>query len=166
MEVEEYRVLPKSVLAAIVEKKPVTIKELKEISKLGATRIKSFGAEIINIVLESQGLEKMDFDDEDSLKEIKLSRSEMKTLELLDEGFTIDEIAKEREFARSTIETHVGTIVKNGFYDAEDFVSKDHLQIIKEYYEETGDTSVTAARDVLGDEFSYFELRLIFNTLK
>ena len=166
MEVEEYRVLPKNVLTAIVEKKPVTIKELKEISKLGATRIKSFGAEIINMVLESQGLEKIDFDDEDSLKEIKLSRSEMKTLELLDEGFTIDEIAKEREFARSTIETHVGAIVKNGFYDIEDFVSKEHIETIKEYYEETDDTSTSAARDVLGEEFSYFELRLVFDYMK
>ena len=119
MEVEEFRILPKSVLVDIVKKKPVTIKELKDISKLGATRIKSFGADIINMVLEYQGFKKMEFDDEESKKEMNLSRSESLTLELLDEGRSIDDIAKERELARSTIETHilkiVGIIDKNSW---------------------------------------------------
>lgn len=166
MEVEEYRILPNNVLTSIAEKKPVTIKELKAISKLGATRIKSFGAEIINMVLESQGFSHKEFDDEESLKEMNLSRSVMQTLELLDEDYSIEEIAKERGLAKSTIETHVGEIVKNGFYDIEDFVSKEHIEIIKEYYEETGDTSTTSTRDVLGEEFSYFELRLVMDKLK
>ncbi len=161
MEVEEYRVMPKSVLTAIVEKKPVTVKELKDISKLGTTRIKSFGADIINMVLEFQGFSHKDFDDEESKKEMNLSRSESLTLELLDEGLDIDEIAKERGFSRSTIESHVIKIVKNGLYDASDFISKEHYDIIKEYLEETGDRSASSARDVLGDEFSYFELRLM-----
>ncbi|MBQ8222843.1 MAG: helix-turn-helix domain-containing protein [Bacteroidales bacterium] len=165
MEVEEYRILPNNVLTSIAEKKPVTIKELKDISKLGATRIKSFGAEIINMVLESQGFSQKEFDDEESLKEMNLSRSVLHTLELLDEDYSIEEIAKERGLAKSTIETHVGEIVKNGFYDIEDFVSKEHIEIIKEYYEETGDTSTTSARDVLGEEFSYFELRLVMGAI-
>ncbi|MBE6335103.1 MAG: helicase [Lentimicrobiaceae bacterium] len=166
MEVEEFRILPKSVLVDIVKKKPVTIKELKDISKLGATRIKSFGADIINMVLEYQGFKKMEFDDEESKKEMNLSRSESLTLELLDEGRSIDDIAKERELARSTIETHILKIVKYGLYDATDFVAKERYDIIKDYFEETQDTSTTSARDVLGDEFSYFELRLVLNAIK
>ena len=156
----ENQILPKTVLLRIVEKKPVSIKELKDISKLGITRIKNFGADIINIVLEHQGLGHKDFNDEVSKKEMNLSRTVCQTLELLDEGMTIDEIATERNFSRSTIEGHVIEIVKNGLYSAEDFVSKEHLETIIEYFKEVDDSSLTAALDVLGEEYSFFELRL------
>lgn len=165
LEVEEYRVLPKTVLDKIVEKKPVTIRELKDISKLGAARIRSFGADIINMVLDFQGFKQKSFDDEDSKKEMNLSRSVIKTLELLDEDLSIDDIAKERNFSRSTIEGHIVEIVKNGIYDVDDFVNKKHQEIITEYFTETRDKSLSAARDVLGDEYSYFELKLMLSKI-
>lgn len=157
---EEHQILPTAVVNRIVELKPVTVKELKSISKLGTTRIKNFSADIINIVLESQGFKKCDFDDEESSREMNLSNSVMRTLELLDENFTIEEIMQGRGLSRSTVENHIIEIVKNGFYEAEDFVSKKHYEIINEYYEETGDPSLTAARDVLGEDFTYFELKI------
>ena len=160
LEREEHQILPTAVVNRIVELKPVTVKELKSISKLGTTRIKNFSADIINIVLESQGFKKCDFDDEESSREMNLSNSVMRTLELLDENFTIEEIMQGRGLSRSTVENHIIEIVKNGFYEAEDFVSKKHYEIINEYYEETGDPSLTAARDVLGEDFTYFELKI------
>lgn len=166
MDVEGNRILPKSVMTAIAQKKPVTIKELKEISKLGTTRVKNFGTDIVNIVLEAQGFTHKDFDDDDSLREMNLSRSEMLTLSLIDENRSIDDIVKERSLARSTIENHVLKIIENGFYDAEEFISKEHIDVIKEYFEETKDNSLSSARDVLGDEFSYFELKLVQSMLK
>ena len=155
------QVLPTTVLSRIVEKKPVTIKELKEISKLGIARIKSFGADIINMVLNFQGFKEKDFDDEESKKEMNLSSSVIKTLELLDEGFDINDIAKERGLSRTTIENHVIDIVKNGLYETGDFVDREHISVITEYFEETDDNSLSAARDVLGEEYSYFELKLV-----
>lgn len=163
--VEEYRVLPKTVLAKIVEEKPVTIKELKEISKLGTSRIKSFGADIINMVLDFQGFTKQDFDDKESMKEMNLSSSVIKTLELLDEDYSIEDIMKERNLSRSTVENHIIEIVKNGCYSVEDFVDKEHRDIIVEYFEETNDASLSSARDVLGEEFSYLELKLVRSLL-
>ena len=32
---------------------------------------------------------------------------------------------------------------------------------MEEYFEETNDKSISSARDVLGEEFSYFELKLM-----
>ena len=160
LEKEEHQILPTAVVNRIAELKPVTVKELKSISKLGTTRIKNFGADIINIVLESQGFKRCDFDDEESNREMNLSNSVMRTLELLDEDLTIEDIMKERNLSRSTVENHIVEIVKNGFYEAEDFMSKEHYDIINEYYEETGDPSLTAAREVLGEEFTYFELKV------
>lgn len=166
LEKPENQILPKTVMTRIVEKKPVSIRELKEISKLGTTRIKSFGADIINMVLDFQGFKKQEFDDESSKKEMNLSSSVFKTLELLDEDYSVTDVAKERGLSRVTIEGHIVEIVKNGFYNVEDFVSDAHREIITEYFEETKDPSLTAARDVLGDEFTYFELKLVLSTLE
>ncbi len=156
----ENQILPKTVLMRIVDKKPVSLKELKKITNFGSTRTKSFGADIINTVLDFLGFKKQDFNDKESIKEMILSNSAAKTMELLDEGFSIDEIIKERNLSRSTIENHIIEIVKKGFYPASDFVDESHLEIISEYFEETNDTSLSAARDVLGEEYSFFELKL------
>ena len=118
------------------------------------------------MVLDFQGFKKQEFDDESSKKEMNLSSSALKTLELLDEDYSVTDVAKERGLSRVTIEGHIVEIVKNGFYNVEDFVSDAHREIITEYFEETRDPSLTAARDVLGDEFTYFELKLVLATLE
>lgn len=166
LEKPEAQILPKTVIDKIVELKPVSIKELKDIAKLGVTRIKAFGADIINMVLNFQGFEKKDFDDEESVREMNLSNSVTATLRLLDEDNSIDDIMKERGLSRSTIENHIVEIVKNGIYDIEDFVSAEHIATISEYFEETKDVSLNAARDVLGEDYSYFELKLVLSKLQ
>lgn len=161
----ETQIIPKTVLMRIVEQKPVTIKELKKIANLGISRIKAFGADIINIVLNAQGFEQDSFDDKESVMELNLSNSVMRTKELFDEGFDIEEIMHERSLSRSTVENHVVELVKNGVYKVEGFVDAEKAAVIKEYFIETQDTSLSAARDVLGDDYSYFELRLVRDTL-
>lgn len=159
------QIIPKTALMKIVEQKPVTIKDLKNIAKLGTSRIRNFGAEIINMVLKFQGFEQSDFDDEESVMELNLSVSVMRTKGLLDEGFDIEEVMAERSLSRSTIENHVMELVKHGVYRVDDFVDEDKITVIREYFIETQDTSLSAARDVLGEDFKYFELRLVRDTL-
>lgn len=166
LNVKENQVIPKSVLINIVEKKPVTIKELKVISKFGVTRIKRFGADIINIILKFQGFEQQEFDDEESRQEMNLSNSVLKTKELLEEGLSIDEIMERRNMARSTIEGHIIDIIKNGCYDSRDLVSPEHRDTIREYFTEINDSSLSAAKDVLGEEYSYFELKVVIAEMK
>lgn len=162
----ETQILPNTVLMRIVENKPVTIKDLKNIAKLGLSRIKSFGADIVNIVLNSRGFDEKSFEDRESVMEMNLSNSVMKTKELLDEGFDIEDTMNERSLSRSTVEGHVVELVGNGVYKAEDFIDEDHVTTIKEYFMETQDTSLSSARDVLGDEYTYFELKLVLAQLR
>ena len=53
-----------------------------------------------------------------------------------------------------------------GFYEAADFISEEHHATIQEYFEETGDPSLSAAREVLGEEYSYFELKMYLLSIK
>ena len=166
LEVSETKVIPTSTLTAIAEKKPMSVKELKSLSKIGATRLQRFGADILNIVLEHQGFKKQEFDDAESKEELELSASVQRTKELIEDGFSIDAIAEKRSMAQSTIEQHVAELVLKGYADAKDFMSEEHYETIKEYFEETQDSSLGAARDVLGEDYSWGELRIVLNEMK
>ncbi len=166
LEIAETKVIPTTTLTAIAEKKPMSVKELKSLSKIGATRLQRFGADILNIVLEHQGFTKQEFDDAESKEELELSSSVQRTKELMEEGLSIDEIAEKRNMARSTIEQHAAELVMKGYADAKDFMSEEHYENIVEYFTETQDSSLGAARDVLGEEYSWGELRIVLNEMK
>ena len=89
-----------------------------------------------------------------------------RTKELIDEGLTIDEITERRGMTRTTIEQHVAELVLNGEVEAKDFMSKEHYDNIVEYFEETRDASLGRARDVLGEDYSWGELRIVLNEIK
>ena len=83
------------------------------------------------------------------------------TKRLLAQGKTAEEIAVEREMAVSTIYSHVARLVKEGEFAASDFVAPDKCAVIEEYFRDAEDLSLTAARDVLGDDYEFWELRVV-----
>ena len=166
LEISETKVIPTKTLTDIAEKKPMSVKELKSLSKIGATRLQRFGADILNIVLEHQGFKKQEFDDEESKEELELNSSVQRTKELIEEGLSIDEIAGKRNMARGTIEQHAAELVLKGYASAKDFMSEEHYENIVEYFTETQDSSLGAAKDVLGEEYFWGELRIALNEMK
>lgn len=166
LEVAETKIIPTTTLTAIAEKKPMSVKELKSLSKIGVTRLQRFGADILSIVLEHQGFKKKEFDDEESKEELELSSSVQRTKELIEEGLSIEAIAEKRNMSKSTIEQHVAELVLKGYADAKDFMSEEHYENIVEYFTETQDPSLGAAKDVLGEEYSWGELRIVLNEMK
>ena len=78
----------------------------------------------------------------------------------------MEEIAKERGFAVSTIEGHVARFIKDGEYRAEDFVVEEKYNEIVDYFESTGDKSLSIAKDVLGEDFSFGEIKMVLAELE
>lgn len=166
LEIPESRVIPTTTLQAIVEKKPLTIKDLKALSKVGSTRIQRFGSDILNIILEHQGMSRMDFDDEESKIELDLKDTVLRTKELMDEGLTLEEIADRRGMVLSTIQGHVSEMILKGYASAKDFMTEEHYDNIVEYFTETQDAALGAAHDVLGDDYTFGELRMVLSEMK
>jgi len=166
LEIPETRVIPTTTLQAIVEKKPTTVKELKALSKVGTSRIQKYGSDILNIVLEHQGMNKMEFDDAESKIELDLKDTVLVTKSLMDEGLTLEEIADRRGMVLSTIQSHVSEMILKGYASAKDFMTEEHYDTIMEYFTETQDTSLGSAHDVLGDDYSFGELRMVLNEMK
>ncbi len=165
---ELYNIIPSKTLKEISKEKPVTLAELKRIDGIGPKRIKAFGRDIVNIVRVYSGMEMLDNETaEMELPEEKTSVSKppkgetyLITKRMLDKGMTVGKIAAERGLAVSTIYGHIARFVEHGDYEAADFIEKEKCNIMEEYFRDTEDKSLNAARDVLGDEFEFWELRM------
>jgi hypothetical protein len=165
---ELYSIIPSKTLKAISKEKPITIADLKQIEGIGPKRIKAFGREIVNIVRVYSGMEMLDNESaEMDLSEDKPAKSKkpkgetyLITKRMLDKGMTVEEIAVERGLALSTIYGHIARFVEHGDYEATDFMEKEKYDIIEEYFRDTEDKSLNAAREVLGEDFEFWELRM------
>ncbi|MDR0969448.1 MAG: AAA family ATPase [Lentimicrobiaceae bacterium] len=158
-------------LRAIAKQLPKTKKELKTIPGFGKKRIDVFGGEIIELICKYLGIdsfEKTENDADDAAEEKpekKLSASLEMTYNLCQENFPISEIAKQRGLASSTIEGHVVQLIKKNLLHAMDFVSKEKFALISDYFLELREARLGIAKEVLGDEISYFELKVVLQEL-
>ena len=88
------------------------------------------------------------------------------TKSMIDEGFTPEEIAQERGLHVTTIYGHIARFIEQDEYDACQFVSEEHYDTIRDYFDSTEDPSLMAAKDVLGDEYNFGEIKIVLAELK
>ena len=85
------------------------------------------------------------------------------TKNLLEQGLSIDEVAQERDMSPSTIFAHVEMLVQTG----EDLDLRAHLPSpdramrIQDAFHRAGDNRLTPVKQMLGDDYSYEEIRLV-----
>lgn len=184
--VELYRIIPTTALRAIAKEQPVTLRKVRLVKGMGDKRTNLFGAEIVNLVLQyttpnreplpaTEHHPETDYPSETeylSETETKESPEEkpMNTYEItksmVDEGLTPLQIAKARGLKPATIYNHLTQFIEQDLYDANQFISEEHYDTIRDYFDETADPSLGAAKDVLGDDYSYDEIRMVQAELK
>ena len=98
-------------------------------------------------------------------KEPKLSTYEI-TKSMIEDGLTPNEIAKERGLQLSTVYGHISRFIEMDEYDASQFLSEEHYDTIRDYFDETNDPSLGAAKDVLGDDYDFGEIRMVLSELR
>ena len=141
---------------------------LKEVKGMGAISVKRFGAEILDIVLHFLNKEHDTADIGEMPEKPKKPKGEtyLITKELFDRGLSVEAIAKERGFAVSTIYGHLAYWVEQGAIEASQIVEKEKYNEILEYFESTFDPDVTMAKDVLGDDYQYGEIKAVLAELQ
>lgn len=163
-----YNIALNAMLKAVAQEMPTSQRALKKIKGFGDKRIKLYGADIIDIVLKHLGqtsiAEETEPEPEPEPKKEKVSTYEQ-TLQLLKNGMTAEEIAGERELQLSTIQGHFARFVGQGLYEAKDFLPRWKIEELKDYFESTGDRDVAEAKDVLGDRYSFGEIRIMLAQL-
>jgi len=174
-----YMVLPQKTMYDLAGYMPVTLRELKGIKGMGKKKIAKYGTEIIGIIrnhLQVSHLDNMEEElpstdielpDDTRVRKPKQEKGQTQRLsfQLFKQGKTIEEIARERSLSVTTIESHLARYVAAGHLKIEQFVTEEKLRIISAFFLETGSKSLTEAREVLGEEYSYGELRMVLSYL-
>ncbi len=167
---EVYEVLPIQTAKEISAKKPVDMKALSKIKGLGKVRLGRFGPALLGVIGEY--LNKYEPGTTINLSplpekkpEISKIPSHRQSFDLYREGKSIAEIALERKMAVSTIYNHLAQHVETGEIEVDALVAPEKAATISEYFIETGDTHLSRAREVLGPEYEFTELRIVLNHL-
>jgi len=89
--------------------------------------------------------------------------SQTETLSLFKEGHSIAAIAAIRQLAESTIAGHLSAFVKTGELAVHTLVDEQKLKSILSVVKEVGGDAVAPIKEILGDAFSFAEIRIVMN---
>jgi len=160
-----YRVVNQQALAGIANSLPSGLKQLKEVKGIGPKKVKEYGTELIAMVEEYCLENNIPFEampgetlEEKPKKEKKHTREI--TLDLYREGKSVEEIAAERGLHLQTIEGHLSHYVESGELDVSLFLSGQVLKRIMDYFRSHPDARLAEAKEAIGMELSWGELRM------
>ncbi|MEI7830519.1 MAG: helix-turn-helix domain-containing protein [Prolixibacteraceae bacterium] len=167
MQVEVARILAQKTLLEIVQTLPVTGKELKDVKGMGGVRMKQFGREILEMILAYRGQNGMEIPAE-AEKEAERAGLDSRQLsyEFFKNGLTIPEIARGRQMAVSTIESHLLSYVASGEISIDRLVDKRKVKAIEECIELNNFRQLGDLKAKLGDKYSYAEIRFVLKHLE
>jgi hypothetical protein len=176
-----YLVANQNALKEIAAYLPFTKKDLTQLSGFGKAKAEKYGDDILDAVqdycyrynLESN----MSAKEGNPKKERKPKSTEEKNTEiktdtktvsynLYKEGKSVEEIAKERNLASSTIEGHLAGFVANGEIDLNKMVTPEKQNLIQEAAKIHGSESFKTLKENLPEDVSYGEIRMVIAAAK
>jgi ATP-dependent exoDNAse (exonuclease V), alpha subunit - helicase superfamily I member len=176
LDVPIYMVFPQKALYDLLLKLPTTMADLKSIKGFGDKKLRQFGTEIIDIIAdycEDNGLAyeksyEIEYSGRKEKKQNTAERVDTKkmSLELFKKGLTIERIASERGLAVSTVEGHLAHFVTEGELDVCKIMNSDKVDKIVSYFENHAEQGLLEAKNALGDDCSYGEIRMVKAYLK
>ena len=173
-EVPAFTIFKQTSLFELCRYLPKTKKELQQISGFGKIRTAKYGEEILEVInryrkennIKTDNFE-IDFDiiEKETVKKPKINTKNV-SLNLFKEGKSIAEVAKERELTVNTIQNHLLYFLPTGEIKITDLMEVDRYETLREKIAKTNYENLTDLKAKLADTFSYFELKLVINTLK
>ncbi|MBO7145430.1 MAG: helix-turn-helix domain-containing protein [Salinivirgaceae bacterium] len=170
MNVPAYAILQQKALVGIAETLPETLVALTKVKGVGKTIARRYGADILDIVRKYKKDNGMPvdgniFDDLDDLekpvKAPKVDTKEVTRNMFINDGLTVEQIAKRRGLVISTIISHLCPYVAQGEIEPTDIMETEHVETIANYLKNNPKQSLTTVREALNNEFSYDEIRLV-----
>jgi len=163
-----YQVLPQKVLADLANKLPSNYEELESIKGIGKVKVKKYGNELLIMISDYCEANNIEQTPIKGLITAKISKTDTKriSLDLFKTGKTVEEIAKERGFVATTIETHLTHYIESGEIAVTDFINKEKVAKISDYILETKPISINQTKEALGNDISFGEIRAVMKHLE
>lgn len=166
--INHFQVFTQKSLYEMCEVLPTTPKQLRKINGMGKVRVKKYGEEILEVIIDYCNDNNIDItDDEPEIIKAKINTKQV-TFDLLKSGLSIQEIADKRDLTIGTIESHLAHYITNEELSITEILSKKKVEKAKRLINAAGYDSLTEVKDILGDDYSWGELRMIMawmNTL-
>lgn len=149
-----YVIFGDSTLKTMAQMQPKNLQMFAKLSGVTEYKLNKYGNYFVQEILN--------FLNEQILPVALPSNTQMKTLQLYQQGLTIPQIAKERGFAVSTIITHLSELIElNQSIDIDQFVLPEKRKVIMNIIKEIGDQSLKVLKEKLGDNYTYDEIKLV-----
>ncbi len=146
---------------------------LSRISGVGAVKLEQYGDEFLGAIGEyarennlSERLirpQRQSRQRSESRNATSLGSTYNQTKQLLAQGLSLDEVAQERDMAPNTIFAHIEMLVQTGeSLDLRAHLpSADRAMRIQDAFRKVGDSRLTPVKELLGNDYSYEEIRLV-----
>ncbi|MBN1349323.1 DNA helicase RecQ [candidate division KSB1 bacterium] len=162
-----YMIFHDSTLQKMASFFPQTWDALKLIPGVGERKLKQFGPRFLKAIVgfcrqhNIQSISAKPAMPPTSNQEMR-QRSEEVTHNMLDQNLSVEEIAKRRNLAISTIYSHIEQLILNGEnIEIDGLVPQNKQQRITCALQELGTASLSQVKEKLGDDVSYEEIRLM-----
>jgi ATP-dependent DNA helicase RecQ len=144
---------------------PTRLGDFARIPGVGQQKLQAFGdlfvAEVNDFLLSHPRKEFSSRPAAAPIQLLSLGDSATETLALFQAGQSIDEIARSRGFARSTIGSHLAAAIEHGeSLPRERFFTPEQEAELETAFCRTGGISLGPVRELLGERYGYEELRL------
>jgi len=166
--VTRYRIMTRAVLRQIADTLPGDPAALAAIKGIGKRTVERYGDELLAIVADhcrSNGIDPATVPRPGQQDKAEAKAQEPGTrlisYRLYQDGLGIQEIASRRSLKRNTIEGHLAHYIRTGKLAVTDFVSDEQIARIAAVLAETGTNELGLAKQALGDDCSYGELKMV-----
>ncbi|WP_096200690.1 DNA helicase RecQ [Bacillus sp. FJAT-45350] len=145
---------------------PLTEEELLYISGVGQNKLEKYGSSFLELLQEFQEKKSTTLNQpiHSAPKKTTSSsgQSHLETLELYEQGMSVEEIAKERGLSNTTIINHIIKCNNDGKeVDVKPLVKVEHIKLILDAIREVGAERLKPIKDALPEEVGYEEIRLV-----
>lgn len=166
---EPYQILHVKTIKLLIREKPADIPSLLAIKGIGKLTVSRYGAQLLELIngtpIKDHVPTMPERQNAETGHEIKKTSSRELSVQMFLRGSSPEKIASERNLAISTVHGHLAQGVRRGELDIVDLVDPKEAALISEYFAETADPSLGAAKEVLGGEISFYSLRYVLNYL-
>ena len=149
---------------------PQSLSELRKISGFGDAKTEKYGQQFLDVILnycKENNLSSLIHEKTPKRERKKAGEKKNKidtkaeSFKLYKDGKQIEEIAKERGFARQTIEGHLAHYVATGEINITDLISKEKILLIEPVAKTFSGQSLTPIKEKLGHEITFGEIKLV-----
>jgi ATP-dependent DNA helicase RecQ len=149
-----YVIFADSTLKLMSQLQPKNIAEFNKISGVNQHKSEQYGEQFISLIQE--------YTRSQELPKPLPTPSQMMTLQLYQQGLDIEEIARQRDLASSTICTHLGELLEmNQPVVLDRLVAPEKQKTIIDAIYQHGDLSLKTLKESLDESYSYDELKLV-----